>query len=368
MYLKHIKISIIVLISIVLLQSCKDNSVVTTPVTPSQNPNSPQLVSPGNEATITELSAVLDWNEYTSAISYRIQVSLDANFAGTILFDSNGITATQYQLSANFQTTGIYYYWRVIANISGGTSSWSSTWRYRIVEAPPPAPTLQLPANGAIDVSFLTLFDWTDTQNTQFYRLQISTASNFSSILYDTNRISVSTLQCPEKILNTGTQYFWRVNASNSNGLSSSPWSTAFSFTTVSGPMPKSISGVITFADTNFVANSEETYRIAAYNNWPPFTFSLFASDSISIHKVGNIYQANYILKHLPDDNYIIALYFFSTPNFLELPILGIYGCDTVHTQYSTCPQNPSRVIIQNSNGMDNINFISWADTTKRIY
>ena len=52
----------------------------------------------------------------------------------------------------------------------------------------------------------------------------------------------------------------------------------------------------------------------------------------------------------------------------MEYKILGIYGCDTVHVEYSNCPFNPEAVNVINGWGSENINFITWADTTKRIF
>ena len=44
-----------------------------------------------------------------------------------------------------------------------------------------------------------------------------------------------------------------------------------------------------------------------------------------------------------------------------------IYGCDTSHST-SCIFGSPGTVTISNSAGVDNINFKSWADTSKHIY
>ncbi len=356
------------IVSIILFQDCKDNAVVQPPPVNNQTPTGPALNTPGNESTTQELAPILDWNDFNTAITYRVQVSLDANFGGTVVIDSSGITSSQFQIPSQMLTTGIYYYWHVIANIASGTSSWSSTWRFRVIQAPPPAPNLLLPQNGATNQSYVPFFDWDDASTAQYYKLQISANATFTAIVLDTGHIIPSQLQCPIYALNTGTQYFWRVNASNSNGISISPWSSVFSLTVAAGPNPSSISGQITFVDTNFIQPVSEHYDIAVYNSWPPSGGPPVGNDTIYIQHNGKNYFANYRLNYIPDGNYVIALYYSSIFGYMHYPVQGIYGCDTAHTQYSNCPANPMRVQIINNGGVVNINFLAWADTTQRIF
>ncbi len=351
-----------------LFQDCKDNAVVTPPPNNTQTPTGPALTSPPNETTTQIGSPDLVWSAYNGAVSYRVQVSLDANFGGTIIADTTGITATQLQLTGQTLATGVFFYWRVIANLSGGVSPWSSTWRFRVILAPPAAPTLLSPQNGSSNQSFLPLFDWSDVPTAQYYKIQISGNANFTNILLDSGSITVSQLQCPDFILNTSTQYFWRVNASNSNGISIGPYSSAFSFTTVAGPQPSSISGQITFVDTNFIQDSGNRYYVGAYIQWPPSFYGPISIDTVSIHQQGNSFYGTYTVGNLPNGSYKIAFFYFGLYSVLNAPVLGIYGCDTVHLQYSNCPSNPEMVTVSSNIGVQNINFLSWADTTHRIY
>ena len=284
-----------------------------------------------------------------------------------MLLDTSGIAGTQYIIPFGLLQLGSNIYWRVKAIIPSGTSDWSLTWRFNVVYNAPAAPILLSPANGSIDQPFLPLFDWNDVATAQTYRIQVSHFSNFSPVLLDSSGIPVSQLQCPIFILNTGTQYFWRVNASNTNGLSTGPWSSIWNFTTIAGPEPNSISGTITFADSNFVTPSSHYYA-AAYitGSWPPSNRGA-SMDSLYIHRNGNVYTADYRLRHLINGSYIVCVQ-VSIPLVLNGPVEGIYGCDTAHVNFSSCPQNPNTAIITNSNGVENINFLSWADTTRRIF
>jgi hypothetical protein len=354
----------IMTISLSVLQSCKDNAVVETPPATNQNPEVPQLISPVNEGTINFFTPTIDWHDFQGAVNYRIQISLDANFSGTMIMDSSGITASQLHIATGLFTTNSYYYWRVKASLSSGATPWSGVWRFRIILNPPPAPNLISPLNGAINQPYTPLMDWNESSTAEFYRIQIATNPGFATLVIDSSRIPVTQYQVPEFALTVNTQYFWRVNASNSGGASTSPWSAPWSFTVMNGPQPNSISGTITFVDTNF-SHSPDGYKVGAFNGWPPF--SPFSEDSLIITHIGNLYTANYKITRLPSGDYNVAVYpnLFSNP---EIRVLGIYGCDTVHVEFSNCPQSPSTVSIINGWGVEGINFLSWADTTKRIF
>jgi len=359
------RIIFFIFLIIIIFSGCKDDNV--EPVTPpnNQEPNSPVLVSPPNGVTINEQNLTLDWQDFTNAVSYHVQLSLDANINGTILIDTT-VTGSSIVIPPERMRTAVNIYWRVLANLQGGgNSNWSSVWRFIIVLSPPPPPVLVSPPNGSIDISFMPQFDWNASNTAQSYRLQVSKNGAFTQVVFDTSGIITSDAQCPPGKLITGTQYFWRVNASNSNGLSTSDWSIPFNFTTVQGPIPGSISGRITFVDTNFIP-SPNYYSVGAYSIWPPFNGTPTQTDTLNIQHQGNLYFADYIIYNLPDMSYKVAV-----EAVYQLPagqVMGIYGCDTVHIPYSSCPTNPPDVTIQNYNGVENINFLSWADSTKRIY
>ncbi|HEY3250954.1 MAG TPA: hypothetical protein VGK25_07535 [Ignavibacteria bacterium] len=356
---------ILILFIITFFSGCKEDNV--EPVTPpnNQEPNSPVLITPSNGATVREQSPALDWEDFENAISYHVQASLDANINGTMLLDTT-VISSGLTIPVERTRIAVNIYWRVQANLQGNTTSnWSSIWRFTIVLNPPPPPILVSPANGSLNIPFMPLFDWNQSNTAESYRLQVSRNSIFSQIVFDTSGVVPTEAQCPPGKLITGTQYFWRVNASNSNGLSISDWSATFNFTTVEGPIPSSISGRVTFVDTNFV-QYPEFYMAAAYIYWPPNTGSPFGTDSLVIQHQGNLYFADYIIYDLPNLSYKIDVESVSLS--ASGTVLGIYGCDTIHIPFSSCPLDPADVTIQNYNGVGNINFLSWADTTKRIF
>jgi len=364
----RILVLLVPLLIFALLQSCKEYSTVqpTQTTTNTNSPPGPVLVSPSNDSITQQQGPTLKWQNFATATVYRVQVSFDANFAGTMIMDSSGITGLQVNIPQTITRTGPYFYWRVIATIPGGLSPWSSTWRFRIVLAPPAAPTPVLPPNNSTGQSFTPLFRWDTVAYAQFFRIQVSANQNFTQILLDSNSIYSTQMQCPAYILITSTQYFWRVNASNSDGLSVGPWSSTFNFTTLVGPLPNSISGVVTFVDSTFVYPFN--YFVGLWTYWNPTTNTPYAIDTISLQHNGNHYTASYLFRNLPNGRYYVATMYSSSPDFFNDPILGIYGCDTVHLQYSGCPTSPTGVMIQNNFGQANINLLTWADTTKRIF
>lgn len=95
----------------------------------------------------------------------------------------------------------------------------------------PTAPGLSGPSNNSTCVSLTSNVSW----NVVFppvctYRVQIATSSSFSSPLLDSAGILYLNINIPSSRLNHGTQYFWRVMATNQVGPG--PWSGTRSFTT----------------------------------------------------------------------------------------------------------------------------------------
>jgi hypothetical protein len=169
-------------------------------------------------------------------------------------------------------------------------------------------------------------------------------------------------------LLNTNTVYYWRVQAANSNGVSTSGWSAVFNFKTIDGPEPNSVSGTITFADNQFMV-FPSYYTAGAFNVniWPPQSPEPLSYDSLTIQLSGSTYFANYKVGGLPNGSYYISTASYSSGSFTGI-LHGLYGCDTNRAEFSSCPFTPQKVTISGNNGVTNINFLSWADSTKSIF
>ncbi len=191
-------------------------------------PSTPVLVSPANGSTGKSTTLTLSWNSVTNATNYNMQIAKDAAF-NVKIFDDSTITASSKQVSS--LTGGTQYFWRVSAKNSTGVSSWSTVWNFTTAEGQtiPSAPVLVSPANGTNDEPLNPILLWNNILTATKYRLQLSKDISFSNIVYDDSAITSSSKQVGP--LKQTTQYFWRVNARNSAGISD--WSSVWSFTTL---------------------------------------------------------------------------------------------------------------------------------------
>ncbi len=92
----------------------------------------------------------------------------------------------------------------------------------------PVSPILSGPSNGGSDPSVDVTLSWKPSSETDTYGLQVSTASDFSTLVSDQTHLS-DTLFVLQG-LNAHTALFWRVRAENKGGVSA--WSTVWQFTT----------------------------------------------------------------------------------------------------------------------------------------
>ena len=91
--------------------------------------------------------------------------------------------------------------------------------------------TLATPADAANDVTLRPTLTWNSVSDADTYNLQISTSSDFSSTVVNETELT-STSYTPSLNLLMGTQYYWRVSATNEGGTSA--WSSTRTFTTIS--------------------------------------------------------------------------------------------------------------------------------------
>lgn len=365
-----INILLITGLAIILFKGCSKDEQVETPVNNDPEENNVILTEPLNNGTVSIFNPALKWNVFTGAVSYKVMLSTDANFLTPSIIDSV-LTATELTVNNGLLSTNVYYYWRVMANTgSGNFTELSEIRRFRIILAPPEPPVLLSPLNNSMNIPFLPLFDWNESATAETYRIQVSTNAAFIPVILDSSSIVNTELQSPYFIFNTGSNYFWRVNASNSSGASTSGWSAVFTFRTVEGPQPSSIAGRVTFVDSIFI---EPPYRyilgVFRTNKWPPFTNTADYSDTLDIKFSNNVYYADYFVPNIANNSYHITVSSQTRTISNDLIYKSVYGCDTARVQFSDCAiNNPGVVNIINGTGIININMLSWADSTKSIF
>jgi VCBS repeat-containing protein len=195
-------------------------SEIRSLITPN-TPNTPALLSPANNALLTNRLPRLDWSD--SAIPagtifdhYQLQLATDAAFADVVRDeDVAGLPAdSEYTLFSELSPNTTYY-WRVRSfNSLGQFSSWSSTRCFRQAMD---APELLSPVYGAFVPSLKPTFDWEDVAGASSYSFQLSSSASMSGA--SSYSISTSTYT-PAKNLGANKSYYWRVRALGVNGPS----------------------------------------------------------------------------------------------------------------------------------------------------
>lgn len=95
----------------------------------------------------------------------------------------------------------------------------------------PATPLLISPLNNSVYQSVTPLLDWNNTQGAALYQIQLSRNQDFTELILNQSNINTSQFQVPVSIINYDSVYYWRVNASNSNGTGQ--WSSTWHFRTM---------------------------------------------------------------------------------------------------------------------------------------
>lgn len=154
----------------------------------------------------------LSWGAVEGAARYRVQVSSNSAFTGTLL--ANVVTYNRrYSPPAALPVGTIY--WRVAGLDTGsGQGPWSGVAEFTRQLT---APTQQAPADGA-DIDYpgtAVAFSWAPTPETRSYVLQIDENDSFTS---PTQIVTRTTSHIPLNLGAPGETYYWRVRSSSVNG------------------------------------------------------------------------------------------------------------------------------------------------------
>ncbi len=189
----------------------------------------PGSLSPEDGAISQSINPILQWTASPAALSYHIQVSTNADFTAPIRNDSD---FTEIFRSAGPLNNNTKYYWHVRAKNATGVGAYTVARSFTtIVEAPAMA-TLASPATAAMNVLLAPVLLWHKQADVSSYRIQISTAANFSAVVRDD---SVSDTTWTPAALANNTTYYWHVRAKNIGGAGA--YSVTWSFTTLP-PVP----------------------------------------------------------------------------------------------------------------------------------
>jgi hypothetical protein len=187
-------------------------------------------VSPENDSNIFSTSISFSWKADPIAKNYTFQLSTREDFS-TLVVNVSGLTTTSRTVS-NLQAN-TQYYWRVWGSNEAGNSPITGVRKVRTATASriPSATSLISPANNTV-VGYLNIvFTWRNQPDTEFYRIEVSESSSFSSIAFSRNSIRGTSWTVPQ--LTANRTYYWRVRTSNS--LGTGPYSPVAVFSTSSG-------------------------------------------------------------------------------------------------------------------------------------
>jgi len=96
-------------------------------------------------------------------------------------------------------------------------------------------PTLNAPADGATGLNTIQRLEWHGSSGAASYDVQVSTTPDFAILLANATGIACLYYDVPIE-LGYGSVYYWRANASNTDGTSG--WAGPWSFTTQVEPLP----------------------------------------------------------------------------------------------------------------------------------
>jgi hypothetical protein len=100
-------------------------SSVAQAATLAPPPQPPALKPLSNTSKNGGLTPSLQWSASSGASSYTLQVASDSAFTH-LLLNQSGLTTLSYDIASGVLKKNTNYYWRVSAQNSTGTSSWSS--------------------------------------------------------------------------------------------------------------------------------------------------------------------------------------------------------------------------------------------------
>ncbi|MGQ9788423.1 MAG: STT3 domain-containing protein [Candidatus Hadarchaeaceae archaeon] len=168
-------------------------------------PQPPTLVSPEKDAAINTSRPTFSWTGGV-ADNFRLVVDDDVNFGSPEIFVTLGVTRS---FTAPEDLPDARYYWKVVSVVGSQLAS-STVWSFTIDTAPPEAPELLTPENGAVLTDNTPVFSWSSVPGATGYRLVVDEEQDFSSPLLD-NLIDGTTFTPPSGL--SPSSYYWKVYA-----------------------------------------------------------------------------------------------------------------------------------------------------------
>jgi hypothetical protein len=211
------------------------------------------ILNPLDGAQMVFMPLALQWMPAARAQGYDIQISETSRFDGELVVDAQNYNDVTLILS-NLKPEQSYWA-RVASRNVSGLSAWSDTTQFRTAPKVPEPPKLVSPIANITNANRTQTFVWRSQTDADRYQFQISTLSDFSTVLLTSEERTDTTYTM---FLNSFNQeYFWRVRALNVSGPGL--WSGVNQLRTFLYPNQVTIQKSIPFANTR-----QSSYRLAA--------------------------------------------------------------------------------------------------------
>ena len=184
-------------------------------------PGCATYLAPTNTATNVSVTPTLSWDAVSGATGYKV------------FYGENSSTTTALAETANTSVTlptlpeGTLHYWKVVPTNARGDASGCSVISFTTETLIPDCATGLTPADGTTGVSITPELSWTAVTGATGYKVYYGLDSSTTTALEETASTSVTL-----PTLQNGTQYYWKVVATNSSG-DATGCGNAISFTTI---------------------------------------------------------------------------------------------------------------------------------------
>ena len=229
----------------------------TISVTTFNTPNA----TPANAATsISTSSFTASWSLISQTTAYYLDVATDANFTNLVTGYSNLNVGNVSSKNVTGLTCGTTYYYQVRASNSCGTSVNSNT--VSVTTFNTPNSNVANAATSVATTSFTA--SWSQSTQTTAYYLDVATDVNFINLVTGYSNLNVGNFTSKNVTgLTCGTNYYYRVRASNTCG--SSVNSNTISVTTFNTPNSNIANAATSVSTTSFTASWSQSSQTTAY-------------------------------------------------------------------------------------------------------
>ena len=184
------------------------------------------LRAPSDRATGIALIPTFSWQVVDGAETYALEVSSNRDLTSPVI-DQSGLIETSYEVTRSLEIDTDYY-WRVRAANGAGDGEWSEIHFFTTLDLPSQV-ILSAPSDGATGIALIPTFSWQVVDGAETYALEVSINRDLTSPVIDQSGLTETSYSSAS--LQDGTDYYWRVRASN--GAGDGPWSGTNSFMTL---------------------------------------------------------------------------------------------------------------------------------------